>query len=65
MRMKTIKRKMRLAMLPEEAVWELFIRMKGIPDKTMEHVGEHAVVWSDAVAIVQNKYSYLYVGDYP
>jgi len=49
MRKATIKRRLRLAMLPEETIEKIHIRMTNISDKDTKLGGELNDVWVEAV----------------
>lgn len=52
MRMRTIKRRMRLAMLPDDLVDILHILMQGISDESTRAGGKANLLWTASVGVV-------------
>lgn len=52
MRLRTIKKRMRLSMLPADAVDVLYILMYGINDKSTEVGQKNNLLWSASVGVI-------------
>lgn len=57
MRFRTIKRRMRLTLLPDKAIQELYLAMKGVPDELVDVLHSPAnQVWVAEIKKVLKKY---------
>lgn len=62
MRLKTIQRRLRLSMLPDKAIKELFSLMSGIPDQSILPGAKNSRKWSASVIYILTRYDHVYDG---